>query len=98
MARGVNGDGEVKTAGAWDHDDGKGIVENGGGKALSSHGKEEAGREVLEQIQEKKERLYDLILRHGYKRNDGSMCYSNVQLMHHLSAHIKPRPQSIACL
>ncbi|KAF6998038.1 hypothetical protein CFC21_014196 [Triticum aestivum] len=56
----------------------------------------EAGREVLEQIQEKKERLYDLILRHGYKRNDGSMCYSNVQLMHHLSAHIKPRPQSIA--
>ncbi|KAF6985873.1 hypothetical protein CFC21_003690 [Triticum aestivum] len=65
-------------------------------QALSSHGKEEAGREVLEQIQEKKERLYDLILRHGYKRNDGSMCYSNVQLMHHLSAHIKPRPQSIA--
>ncbi|KAF6998047.1 hypothetical protein CFC21_014206 [Triticum aestivum] len=65
-------------------------------QAFSSHGKEEAGREVLEQIQEKKEKLYDLILRHGYKRNDGSMCYSNVQLMHHLSAHIKPRPESIA--
>ncbi|KAF6986806.1 hypothetical protein CFC21_004526 [Triticum aestivum] len=65
-------------------------------QAFSSHGKEEAGREVLEQIQEKKEKLYDLILRHGYKRNDGSMCYANVQLMHHLSAHIKPRPESIA--
>ncbi|XP_044963548.1 uncharacterized protein LOC123421856 [Hordeum vulgare subsp. vulgare] len=63
-------------------------------KGLSSHGKEEG---VLEQIQDKKERLYDLILyNRAFKRNDGSTCHANVQLLRHLSAHVKPRPQSIA--
>uniref|UniRef100_A0ACD5T6J9 Uncharacterized protein n=1 Tax=Avena sativa TaxID=4498 RepID=A0ACD5T6J9_AVESA len=57
---------------------------------LQSHGSSEKAN-VLMQVQQKKELLYDLICNHGYEVN-GKMCIPNLRLLHHLSVEIKPRP------
>jgi hypothetical protein len=60
---------------------------------FQSHGSEKAN--LLMQVQQKKELLYNLICEHGCEVN-GKMCLPNLELLRHLSAQVKPRPSDLA--
>ncbi|CAM0953340.1 unnamed protein product [Alopecurus aequalis] len=60
-------------------------------KNLQSHDSEKAY--ILRQVQQKKELLYNLICEHADSAG-GSL--QNFQLLHHLSAQVKPKPNDFA--
>jgi hypothetical protein len=60
---------------------------------FQSHGSEKAN--LLKQVQQNKELLYNLICEHGCEVN-GKICLPNIELLRHLSAQVKPRPSDLA--